>query len=212
MDFLRAGRERIDPAGDAIVEARADRDHQIAIVHRPIRFPGAVHAEHAEPLRIGGWKSAKPHQRRGDREAGELDQFAQQIAGAAAGIDHAAAGVKERTFGGRHHFHRALYLVRIALELGTIAAMSEFRRFEVTPFGELDVLWNIDDDRAGTAARGDVERFVQHARQIGDRFDEIIVLGAGPRDAHRVAFLERVVADQMGRHLSGDDDERDRVA
>ncbi len=90
--------------------------------------------------------------------------------------------------------------------------MIEFRRFEITPFGELDVLGNIDDDRAGTAARGDVKRLVQHARQIGDRFDEIIVLGAGPRDADRVAFLERVIADQMGRHLAGDDDERDRVA
>ena len=29
-------------------------DHQVAIVHRPVGFPGAVHAEHAEPLRIGG--------------------------------------------------------------------------------------------------------------------------------------------------------------
>ena len=78
MDFLRAGREGVEPAGDAVVEARADRDHQIAIVHRPIRLPGAVHAEHAEPLRIGGRKGAEPHQRRGDGKAGELDQFAQQ--------------------------------------------------------------------------------------------------------------------------------------
>jgi hypothetical protein len=79
VDFLRAGREGVEPAGDAVVEARADADHQIAIVHRPVGFPGAVHAEHAEPLRIGGRKGAEPHQGRGDGKAGELDQFAQEI-------------------------------------------------------------------------------------------------------------------------------------
>ena len=90
--------------------------------------------------------------------------------------------------------------------------MIEFRRFEITPFGELDVLGNIDDDRPGTAARGNVKRLVQHARQIDDRFDEIIVLGAGPRDADRVAFLEGVIADHMRRHLPRDANQRDRVA
>ena len=38
------------------------------------------------------------------------------------------------------------------------------------------------------------------------------MLGAGPRDADRVAFLEGVVADQVGRHLPGDDHQRDGVA
>jgi hypothetical protein len=57
-----------------------------------------------------------------------------------------------------------------------------------------------------------VERLVQHARQIGDVLHQVIVLGAGPRDADGVAFLERIVADQVRRHLSGDADDRDRVA
>ena len=80
VDLLRAGRERVEPAGDAVVEARADADHHVAVVHRPVGLVGAVHAEHAEPLRIGGRKGAEPHQGRGDREAGELDQLAQQLA------------------------------------------------------------------------------------------------------------------------------------
>ena len=57
-----------------------------------------------------------------------------------------------------------------------------------------------------------MKRLVQRARQVGDVFDQIIVFGAGPGDADGVAFLERVVADEMRRHLSGDDDERDRIA
>ena len=52
---------------------------------------------------------------------------------------------------------------------------------------------------------------MQDARQVVDVLHQIIVLGAGPRDADRVAFLEGVVADEMGRHLAGDADERDRI-
>ena len=57
-----------------------------------------------------------------------------------------------------------------------------------------------------------MERLVQRTRQIFDFLHQIIVFGAWPRDADGVAFLERVVADEVRRHLPGDDDERDRVA
>ncbi len=39
----------------------------------PVRLPGPVHAEHAEPLRIGGRIGAEPHQRRGDGKARPLE-------------------------------------------------------------------------------------------------------------------------------------------
>ena len=68
------GREGIEPAGDAVVEARAEIDHHVAIVHREVGLVGAVHAEHAEELRVGGRIGAEPHQRRGDRKAGEAHE------------------------------------------------------------------------------------------------------------------------------------------
>ena len=71
---------------------------------------------------------------------------------------------------------------------------------------------NIDDHRAGPATGRHVEGLVQHPRQVGDVLYQVIVLGAGTGDADRVAFLEGVVADHVGRHLPGDADERDRVA
>ena len=37
------------------------------------------------------------------------------------------------------------------------------------------------------------------------------MLGARPGDSDRIAFLEGVRADQVGRHLAGDDDKRDGV-
>ncbi len=52
---------------------------------------------------------------------------------------------------------------------------------------------------------------MQNAAQGIHVLDEIIVLGAGPRDADGVAFLECVIADQMGRHLTGDADDGDGI-
>ncbi len=76
---------------------------------------------------------------------------------------------------------------------------------------ELHVLGNIDHHRAGTTCGGDVESFMDHARQIGHVLHEVVVLGAGAGDADGVAFLKAIRADQRGRHLGGDADQRDRV-
>ena len=53
---------------------------------------------------------------------------------------------------------------------------------------------------------------MQRARQIGNGLHQIIVFGAGPGDADGVAFLKGVVADEVGRHLPGDHDQRNRIA
>ncbi len=115
LDLLRARREGVDPAGDAVVEAGADRDHQVAVVHGVVRFPGAVHAEHAEPLRVGGRIGAEAHQRRGDRVAGQVDQLAEQLRRPRAGIDDAAAGVEDRALGLGDQLDRGADRVRVAL-------------------------------------------------------------------------------------------------
>ena len=211
VDLARAGRERVDAAGDAVVEARADAQHHVAVVHRPVRLVGAVHAEHAEPLRVGGRKCAEPHQGRGDRKAGEPRELAQQMARLLAGIDDAAARIDDRLLGVGQHLDRGLDLVEVAFDLRLVAFHLHGLRPDIRAGGELHVLRDVDHHRARPAVRRDVERLVQHAREIVHALHEIIVLGAGPRDADRVAFLERVVADQVRRHLSGDADERDRV-
>ena len=52
VDELRARGELAELAGDAVVEAGADREDQVGLVHRVVGRAGAVHAEHAEPLRV----------------------------------------------------------------------------------------------------------------------------------------------------------------
>jgi hypothetical protein len=133
------------------------------------------------------------------------------VARGATGIDDAAAGIEQRPFGVRHQLDRRLDLVDVTLEPGPVALVLEFVRLGIQALGELDVLRDIDDDRPGSPARRHIEGLVQHARQIGDILDEIVVLGARAGDAHGVAFLECVVADQMGRHLAGDAHDRNGI-
>ena len=74
---LRVRRELVERAGHAVVEAGADGDDQVGLVHRPVRDAGAVHAEHPEPGGIGRRERAERHQRRGHRRAGQRGELAQ---------------------------------------------------------------------------------------------------------------------------------------
>ena len=78
---------------------------------------------------------------------------------------------------------------------------------EVVAGRELDVLGDVDDHRPGATRLGDVERLVQHAGEIVHVLHEPVVLGARTRDADRIALLKGVVADQVGRHLTGNADD-----
>ena len=59
MNFALRG-ELGELAGDPVVEAGADRDDQVGVVHRVVGGAGAVHAEHPEPV-----ARARPGRRRG---------------------------------------------------------------------------------------------------------------------------------------------------
>ena len=77
--------------------------------------------------------------------------------------------------------------------------------------GAVFSLRNVDHDRPGTPGARDVESLLHRQRQLAHVLDEEVVLDDRPRDADRVALLERIEADRRRRHLAGDDDHRDRV-
>ena len=129
-----------------------------------------------------------------------------------AGIDDAAAGIEDRLLRRRHHLDRVPNALEVALELRLIGLVLDVLLERVGAAGELHVLRNVNDHRAGPAVRSNIEGLVQDARQIVDAAHEIIVLGAAAGDAGRIAFLEGVGADQMSRHLAGDADQGNRIA
>ena len=181
-------------------------------MHRHVGFVGAVHAEHAEPVLARCRIGAEPHQGRGDREAGDLDQFAQQLRCLETGIDDAAAAIDHRALGVGEQRHGLADLRRIALHARRVGDVHVgLARRMIGAGRELHVLGHVDQHRTGTARGRDIERLVQHLGEIVDVAHQPVVLGAGPGDADGVAFLEGVVADQMRRHLPGDADQRDRI-
>ncbi len=191
VDFLRVGRERIQPPGHPIVEARTQRDH--------------------EPLLVGCGERAQAHQGRGDRKTGQVHQLAQQPARLQSRIDDAAARIDHGPLRLCHHANGCANRALVGIELRSIGPMTDITGTDIGTLLELHVLGNIDDNGPRAAGGRDVERLVDDARQIVHVAHQPIVLGAGARDADGVAFLKRVIADEMGRHLSGNDHERNRI-
>ena len=211
MDLAAVRTERIQAAGDAVVEAAADCDHQIGLVHRHVRLIRPVHAEHAEELLRRGGEGAKAHQCRGDRRARDAGELDEQLRRRRTRIDDAATGVEDRALGGSKHVDDLLDLRLRRLDARAIRLVLDRAGLGVARGRDLNVLGDIDDDGAGTAAGCDMERLVDRRAQLRRVLYQVIVLGAVTRDADRVGFLERVCADQPGRNLAGDDDHRDRI-
>ena len=105
--FFELGRKGADLAGDAVVEARAQADHQVAIMHGVIGFarcracpacPAIAAARPGKapsPIRVE--VMGKPVRSTSSRSS--LLRFR-------AGIDDAAAGIEDRPLRRRHHLHR----------------------------------------------------------------------------------------------------------
>ena len=55
------GRELLHLAGDAVVEARADGEQEVAVLDRVVRVRRAVHAEHVQRQLAGGVDRADAH-------------------------------------------------------------------------------------------------------------------------------------------------------
>ncbi len=185
-------RERIGFPGHAVVEAHADGQHEVAGRCTHIGCVSAVHSDHPEKERIRARERAQAHQR-------------------TFGEDNPPSGKDQRALGRLEkpdHFAQLL-LVRPVGRV--VRAQVHLPGGREVGFGAGDVFRDVDEHRPGPARAGEVEGFLEDPGQVGDRLDEVVVLGAGARDADDVHFLESVVADEMGRHLAGEHDDGDGV-
>ena len=209
VDELRVRGELRQLAGDAIVEARADAADEVGLVHRVVRGARAVHAEHAQPLRVRRGERAEAHQRARDREAvggRELDELLGGVR-----VDDAAAGVDDRAPRGRHRLRRLADLLGVAVRRRLIAGQVDVADRLVVDVRAREVLRDVDDDRTGPPRAREVERLVDRARDLLRRTDLEGVLDDRHRDAERVGLLEAVGADEVGAHLTGDEHRRHGV-
>ena len=210
MDDLALDRgEMLRVADHAVIEARAHRQQDVAVLHRHVGFIGAVHPEHAQEARVGGRHRAQAHQRVRDRVAQQVDQLAQLGRGIAQ--HHAAAGVDVGPLGLQQQRHRLADLAAMALAHRVVRAHRDRLGILEGRGVQRHVLRNVDDDRARSAGAGDVEGLLQRDGQVAHVLDQEVVLDDRAGDADGVALLEGIEADRGGRHLAGDHHHRDRV-
>ena len=182
-----------------------------------------MHAQHAQHTRIVRRHRAQPHQRGNHgriHPVGKSQQFAFR-----AGEDHAAAAINQRLlrlgdqFGRLLQPGRGLHLVafqRLAFgaKLRRRMLHGKFRNQLraagrlVFRLGDLHIFRNVDQHRAGAAARCDVKRLADDVGQLIHPRDQIVVLGDGHRHAGNIRFLKGIRAHQTLRHVAGDKDDR----
>ena len=211
VDLDRIRRKRIQPPGHPIIETRADADHDIGLVHRQIGFVGAVHAQHSQPVGMICRKTAQSHQRRGDGRAGQRLELAQQATRARPGVDDAAAGVENRRLCRCDQGNRPGNVVSRAIDLRIIANGPLRRAVGHDRAGDLNVLGNIDQHRAGATGGGNLESLIDGRGEVCRILHQIIMLGAVAGDTDGVGLLKGVRSDQRGCDLPGDDDHRNRI-
>ena len=168
VDDLGVGGEGVDAAGDAVVEAGAEGDQQVALLHRRGGGGGAVHAGHAEVERVVVGEHATRHQRGDDVDPGEVDQLAQRLGGAR--LEHAAADVEHRPLGLEDQLGRLLDHPRVTLGGRAVAGQRVGDLFVGRPVPRhlvlQHVLRDVDQRRPGAARGGDVERLTDRHRDV----------------------------------------------
>ena len=74
MDDARARREILGPPDDAVIEAHADADDQVGVLHGQVRLHRAVHADHAQGLWVLLGEDAEAQERCADGQSAALDE------------------------------------------------------------------------------------------------------------------------------------------
>ena len=203
------GGEGVRLAGDPVVEPDPDPQEQVAGAGAHVGGVGAMHAEHPQEERVVSGESPEAHEGGRDRGPGSVRQPRQLFR--AAGEDNPASGEDQRAPGLGQQPRCRPKLFRVGLRVGGVGAGRELEGSREPGAGRGDVLGDVHEHGAGTSRAGQVKRLLEDGREVGDVFDEVVVLGAGAGDADDVHLLEGVVADQVSRHLTGEHDDGDRV-
>ena len=191
-------------ANRTVVEAGADCQQNVAVLHAEVGFVGAMHAGHADPARVGGREGPQRHERGGDGSAGQVGQlheFRMRMRGndTATHVDHGALGSQQ-------HLHGLLDLPLVTLGDGRIGAHLDFATLgRVLAGGDGDVLGDIDQHRARPARARNMEGAAHGFGEVLDVSHQEVVLDAGAGDADRVTFLEGVFANGRSGHLAAQD-------
>ena len=156
-----------------------------------------------------GGEASQAEQRAGHRDAGLLGELDQGLAGS--GAHDALPGQDQRPLRAVDQRGRPIEVGRRrGPELAPRARWGAVAGVELEG-GLLRVLGDVDVHRAGPPGAREVEGFAQRRVDLFRFRDQVVVLGDGQRDAGDVRLLERVAAQDCGRHLPGNADDGRRI-
>ena len=205
----RAGREGVEAARHAVVEAGAEGDDQVGALEGTNGRHGAVHAGHTEVVAIGVGERAAGGQRGDDGGVRDLNEVREGLGGT--GAHDAAAHVEHRSLSISNRAGSRAHLLHVRLVRDAVAGQVDGGRPGEVHLGDLRGLGDVHEDRAGATGAREVEGLGQTRGDLRGIRDEEGMLGDGHRGAHDVGFLEGVTADQGCADLARDHDDRDRV-
>ena len=123
----------------------------------------------------------------------------------------AAASVNHRAARSRDELRRLFDLARMALKRRAVRSHLDCCRIDVFGYVRSDVLRYVHDHRTWTPGGGNVKRLFDRCREVFYPLHQEIVFHARTGDADAIDFLESIVADEVGRHLSREDDQWTRI-
>mmetsp|Transcript_21101 Transcript_21101/g.51973 ORF Transcript_21101/g.51973 Transcript_21101/m.51973 type:complete len:352 (-) Transcript_21101:159-1214(-) len=205
MRLTCLGRKVGHAARDAVVEARAQGEDEVGLLHGVVGAGRTVHAEHVQRERVELVKGAEALESCGHRDLRLDGELAHLVA--RPGANDARARVDEGPLRLGDELRGALdRLVRAhgdaVYGLGVHVGLGVWLHLECA--GSY-VLGQINEHGARAAGHGDLEGLVDAARKLLNGAYEHVPLGAGRGDAHRVALLEGVGANRTCRHLPTED-------
>ena len=176
---------------------------------RHVRIPCPVHAQHPHGEGVVLGEGAESVEGRRHRTADFSCQRRQL--GRGVGEYRPPSDVEDRAACRVDHVRRLFDLADIPFDDGVVVLQCHALRVLEVRLLCHHVLREVDKDRAGPAAGGDVKSLFDGLRELADVPDEIVMFGDGTRDPHDVRLLKRVVTDEPEGDLAGKDHERDRI-
>ena len=209
MHYGRFRGERLNLAGDTIVEPGADRNQYVAMVDRHVGVPCSVHPQHPHRERIVGRESPqalKSGRHRAGHFAGKSREFRRSPR-----EHHATAHVEHRTFCSVDHLRGLLQLLLMSFNNGIVAPHLDSGGIIERCCMRHDVLRQIHKHGSRSPGGRNVERFFDCLRKFRHIAHKIVVFGDRKGDADNVGLLECIIPDQAQWHLSGEDHEWQRI-
>ena len=203
MDHPGIRREAVQLAGGTVIQPGTDHEQKVALINRLVGRPGTVHAEHAQIIRVVSAGVANALEGNDPRQSRDFGKGPEKVLGSCQ--RHTATAVEQGPLGRSQHGQGRADLRAICWR-----CLGAGRGWSLN-LGQQNVFGNINPHRPGAASLGQVDGFLQNARQVFGVVHQVAVFDDAQGHAKDVGFLKGVGTNQSGGDLPGDHQQGDGI-